>query len=80
MKFVKDVEKNLSFYKREVDKFVRARINDEFDDLKRDVALHPEDSFQSELYELLVEPCNQLIDAASRLEKETSNSEDLPID
>ncbi len=79
-KFVQDVEKNLKFYQVEVKKFERARINDEFDDLARDTELHPEDPFQSELYELLVEPCKQLLDTASKLAESEANSGSLPID
>ncbi len=78
--FVEDVEKTLKFYKVEVNKFVRARIDKEFDDLELDTELHPEDPFQSELYELLVEPCQQLLDSASRLAENVATSESLPID
>jgi len=79
-RIVGDIKKNLDFYQSEVKKFERARLNGEFDDLQRDKELHPEDPYQSELYELLLEPCQQLIDSVDRLVKDASDTESLPID
>lgn len=71
---------NLSFYKSEAAKFERARIDGEFESLKRDQQLHPEDPYQSELFELMIDPCQQLLDAASELVKQSNESAVLPID
>jgi hypothetical protein len=75
------LQKTLEKYEEEVRKFERARIEGDFDDLKRDHVLHPEDPYQSELYELLLEPCRQLIEAAQFAAQEpTDDEEDGQID
>ena len=78
-KLTSDIAKNLIIYETEVKKFERARIEGEFQDLDRDHELHPEDPYQSELYELLVGPCKQLIDAAQKAAQDLGD-EDAPID
>jgi hypothetical protein len=58
-----------------------ARIKGEYDNLKRDRQLHPEDPYQSELYELLIEPCKQLLEAAQHVAEGPSEDEEAaPID
>ena len=78
-KLTSDIAKNLIIYETEVKKFERARIEGEFQDLDRDHELHPEDPYQSEMYELLVGPCKQLIDAAQKAAQDLGD-EDAPID
>ena len=80
-KLSSDLAKNLQAYESEVKKFESARIKGEYDSLKRDQELHPEDPYQSELYELLVEPCRQLIEAARHIAEGPSEDEETaPID
>jgi hypothetical protein len=72
---------NLDDFKRSVSEFETARMQeDRFPNYQRDKFLHPEDPYQSELAELLIGPCSELIEACSRFEQLVESQQKKKID
>ena len=72
---------NLYEFKQSVQEFVTARMHaDQFPIYVRDKFLHPEDPYQSELAELLIAPCEELIEACERLERNVESEPKKKID
>jgi len=72
---------NLEEFKQTVEAFDRSRMKPEtFQSFDRDKFLHPEDPYQSELAEILIEPCQQLMMTCERLAKEVTVQAKRKID
>jgi hypothetical protein len=72
---------NLEEFKQSTEAFVRSRMKPEaFQNFDRDKYLHPEDPYQSELSEILVGPCQELIQTCERLAKELEVQQKKKID
>lgn len=72
---------NLDDFKRSVSEFETARMQeDKFPNYQRDKFLHPEDPYQSELAELLIGPCSELIEACLRFEQLVESQQKKKID
>jgi hypothetical protein len=71
----------LKEFKQAVEAFDRSRMKPEtFQSFDRDKFLHPEDPYQSELAEILIEPCQQLMMTCERLAKEVTVQAKRKID
>ena len=72
---------NLEEFEQSVEAFDRSRMKPEtFQAFDRDKFLHPEDPYQSELAEILIEPCKELIVTCERLAREIAVQEKKKID
>jgi hypothetical protein len=81
LELMASLRNNLADYEQIVAAFVRSRISpDKFKEFDRDRYLHPEDPYQSELAEILIEPCQELIQTCERLAKEVEVQQKKKID
>lgn len=81
VELMESLKNNLADYKQSVEAFERSRISpDKFREIDRDRYLHPEDPYQSELAEILIEPCQELIQTCERLAKEVEVQQKKKID
>lgn len=75
------LQNNLEEFKLRVSDFEVARSTpDKFPKLDRDKFLHPEDAYQSELAEMLIGPCQELIETCQRLEQQVETTQKKKID
>ena len=72
---------NLQEFMQDLEAFERSRMRPTaFQHFNRDDILHPEDPFQSELSEILIEPCKSLIETCERLIQEVAVNQPKKID
>ena len=72
---------NLQEFTQDLEAFERSRMRPSaFQQFNRDDILHPEDPFQSELSEILIEPCKSLIETCERLIQEVAVNQPKKID
>ena len=72
---------NLQEFTQDLEAFERSRMRPSaFQQFNRDNILHPEDPFQSELSEILIEPCKSLIETCERLIQEVAVNQPKKID
>jgi hypothetical protein len=75
------LENSLEEFMLSLEDFELARSKPEaFPNFDRDKFLHPEDPYQSELAEMLIGPCQELIDTCKRLEQQVDAVQKKKID